>query len=58
MVSYLFAGVVVAAYMGACLNTEVDVDAYVSVNVTETVGVDVDAITNMAVYMDKRRTFW
>ena len=52
-VSYSFAVVVVAAYMGACLNTEVD--AYVSVNVT--VCVDVDVVTNMAVYMGKTARF-
>ena len=40
--------VVVAAYMGACLKTEVDVNAYVSVNVTGTVCVDIDVVTNMA----------
>ena len=51
VISYLFAGVFVAAYMVACLNAEVDV--YVSVNVTGTVCVDVDVVTNMAVYMGK-----
>ena len=53
VVSYLFAGVFVAAYLGASLNTEVDVDAFVSVNVTGTVCVDFDVVTNMVVYMGK-----
>ena len=55
VVSYLFTGVVVAAYMGACLNT--DVNTYVSGNVTGAVCVDVDVVTNVAVYMGKTARF-
>ena len=37
--------------MGARLNTDVGVEAYVSANVTGTVCVDVDVLANMAAYI-------